>query len=212
MWLNSSATFAPNRYPAPLGLISQASRISSGSDHIMSQNAPSCGISRLRSIVRIYSRREKGRNRQDQETKKEACSTVRLFDARAGGTSNTPTTVWNNQPCVGVGVVLVGGVQTCKHPATPCHGGFRPPRSGALTHSARHQPNTPPPPPNHRKNFRESPECVGQPPSSGECVIINFKTPRQHNSRPSSSSMSYQGPKKTKKAKTFGRTHRPHGA
>lgn len=52
IWLNSLVTRLPKSHPAPRGLAPQAS-ISSGSLHIKSQNAPSCGISQTRSIVRI---------------------------------------------------------------------------------------------------------------------------------------------------------------
>ena len=47
-------TFEPNSQPAPRGLTAHVS-MSSGSDHMRSQNAPSCGISCLRSIIRIWS-------------------------------------------------------------------------------------------------------------------------------------------------------------
>lgn len=47
-------TFEPNSQPAPLGLMAQVST-SSGSDQTRSQNAPLCGISWLRSMVRIWS-------------------------------------------------------------------------------------------------------------------------------------------------------------
>ena len=44
----------PNSQPAPRGLTDQSS-MSSGSDHMRSQKAPSCGISCFRSISRIWS-------------------------------------------------------------------------------------------------------------------------------------------------------------
>lgn len=47
-------TFEPNSQPAPLGLMAQVST-SSGSDQTRSQNAPLCGISWFRSMVRIWS-------------------------------------------------------------------------------------------------------------------------------------------------------------
>lgn len=50
----SLVTFEPNSQPAPLGLMAQLST-SSGSDQTRSQNAPLCGISWLRSMVRIWS-------------------------------------------------------------------------------------------------------------------------------------------------------------
>lgn len=52
-WLNFSTTSPPNWYPAPRGLSPHPS-ISSGSDHIKSHIAPSCGTSCLRSITRIW--------------------------------------------------------------------------------------------------------------------------------------------------------------
>lgn len=54
MWLNSVVTLEPNSHPAPRGDYAQVS-ISSGSDHIISQNGPSCGISNLLSINLIWS-------------------------------------------------------------------------------------------------------------------------------------------------------------
>ena len=49
----SWVTLVPKSQPAPRGLTAHVS-ISSGSLHIRSQKGPSCGISQLRSIVRIW--------------------------------------------------------------------------------------------------------------------------------------------------------------
>jgi hypothetical protein len=48
----SKVAFDPKIHPAPRGLTCHVS-ISSGSDHIKSQKAPSCGISWLRCMVLI---------------------------------------------------------------------------------------------------------------------------------------------------------------
>ena len=50
----SCVTFEPKSQPAPRAFMPQDS-ISSGSDHIKSQKAPSCGISMRRSIPLIWS-------------------------------------------------------------------------------------------------------------------------------------------------------------
>jgi hypothetical protein len=54
MWLNSVVTFDPKSHPAPLGDIAHVS-MSSGSDHMRSQNGPSWGISILLSISLTWS-------------------------------------------------------------------------------------------------------------------------------------------------------------
>lgn len=50
----SPVTLDPNNHPAPRGLTAHVST-SSGSDHIKSQNGPSCGTSCARDIVRTWS-------------------------------------------------------------------------------------------------------------------------------------------------------------
>jgi hypothetical protein len=53
----SAVTRDPNSQPAPRGLTAHVS-ISSGSLHIRSQKGPSWGISQLRSIVRIWLKKD----------------------------------------------------------------------------------------------------------------------------------------------------------
>jgi hypothetical protein len=47
MCKNTFTTYGPNKYPAPLGDASKPVTLpsESGSDHIISVNGPSCGIS-----------------------------------------------------------------------------------------------------------------------------------------------------------------------